>query len=126
MADSYSTRKQELPGGIKEGGHGAGDRSKAMADSEVIGVEGVRAEGEQESEVSIGEALSRWDGAGGRAGTQQWEVEPDLGRVVDGLPSRVDKYIHRRRLEALGNAIVPQQIYPIFRAIALIEGGFYE
>ena len=31
-----------------------------------------------------------------------WEVEPDVGRVVDGFPGRVD------RLRGLGNAVVPQ------------------
>lgn len=31
-----------------------------------------------------------------------WEPEPDVGRVVNGLPSRVD------RLRCLGNAVVPQ------------------
>lgn len=41
-----------------------------------------------------------------------WEAEPAVGRVVDGLPYRVD------RLRCLGNAVVPQQAYPIFRAIA--------
>lgn len=32
----------------------------------------------------------------------QWEVEPDVGRVAHGVPSRVD------RLRCLGNAVVPQ------------------
>jgi len=32
----------------------------------------------------------------------QWETEPDVGRVVDGVSSRVD------RLRGLGNAVVPQ------------------
>ena len=40
-----------------------------------------------------------------------WQAEPDVGRVVDGLPHRVD------RLRCLGNAVVPAQAYPIFKAI---------
>jgi len=44
-----------------------------------------------------------------------WETEPDVGRVVDGIPNRVD------RLKCLGNAVVPAQFYPIFRAIAEVE-----
>lgn len=44
-----------------------------------------------------------------------WELEPDVGRVANGIPNRVD------RLKCLGNAVVPQQTYPIFRAIAQIE-----
>jgi len=40
-----------------------------------------------------------------------WATEPDVGRVANGVPSRVD------RLKCLGNAVVPQQAYPIFAAI---------
>ena len=36
------------------------------------------------------------------AGWQWWEVEPNVGRVAHGIPSRVD------RLRGLGNAVVPQ------------------
>lgn len=43
---------------------------------------------------------------------RQWAAEPGVGRVVDGLPCRVE------RIRALGNAVVPQQAYPIFRALA--------
>lgn len=46
-----------------------------------------------------------------------WPVEPDVGRVAHGVPSRVD------RLKCLGNAVVPQQFYPVFQAIADIEKG---
>lgn len=41
-----------------------------------------------------------------------WAAEPDVGRVAHGVSHRVD------RLKCLGNAVVPQQFYPIFRAIA--------
>ena len=44
-----------------------------------------------------------------------WAVEPDVGRVAHGIPNRVD------RLKCLGNAVVPQQFYPIFRAIMEVE-----
>lgn len=44
-----------------------------------------------------------------------WPAEPDVGRMVNGLPHRVD------RLRCLGNAVVPQQFYPIFQAIADLE-----
>ncbi|MDX6157100.1 DNA (cytosine-5-)-methyltransferase [Bacillus subtilis] len=42
---------------------------------------------------------------------QRWPAEPDVGRVAHGVPNRVD------RIKGLGNAVVPQQIYPIFKAI---------
>lgn len=46
-----------------------------------------------------------------------WAAEPCVGRVAHGVPSRVD------RIRALGNAIVPQQIYPIFEAIREVSHG---
>ncbi|MFC1924274.1 DNA cytosine methyltransferase [Chloroflexota bacterium] len=52
------------------------------------------------------------DDTGGYAGKRWWAVEPGLGRVAHGIPHRVD------RLRCLGNAVVPQQIYPILKAIA--------
>lgn len=57
----------------------------------------------------IGERCFRF-----RRPESQWAVEPDVGRVAHGIPRRVD------RLRSLGNAVVPQQIYPIFEAIAKI------
>lgn len=42
---------------------------------------------------------------------QCWHVEPDVGRVADGVPSRVD------RLKGLGNSVVPQIPEILGRAI---------
>lgn len=45
----------------------------------------------------------------------QWEPEPNVGRVADGVPNRVD------RLRGLGNAIVPQIAEWIARRITEAE-----
>ena len=42
---------------------------------------------------------------------RQWTVEPKVGRVANGIPSRVDS------LRTLGNAVVPQQAYPLLAEI---------
>lgn len=44
-----------------------------------------------------------------------WKTEPDLGRVVDGLPFRVD------RIKALGNAVVPAQAKKAFEILSGID-----
>jgi DNA (cytosine-5)-methyltransferase 1 len=41
----------------------------------------------------------------------RWAAEPSVGRVANGVPSRVD------RLKGLGNAIVPQVAYEIMRCL---------
>jgi DNA (cytosine-5)-methyltransferase 1 len=43
--------------------------------------------------------------------TDWWEVEPDVGRVADGVPARVD------RLRGLGNAVVPAQARQAFKTL---------
>lgn len=52
---------------------------------------------------------------GGDSAWQNWPDEPDVDRVAYGVPNRVD------RLKCLGNAVVPQQFFPVFDAIARIE-----
>lgn len=46
-----------------------------------------------------------------------WSVEPNVGKLANGVPDRVAK------LRALGNAIVPQVAYQIIEKIAMIELG---
>lgn len=78
----------------------------------------LRRDGELPAVEETGE--SRTDHGGGAqkyVSGQWWPTEPNVGRVAHGIPARVD------RLKCLGNAVVPQQFYPIFRAIADIERG---
>ena len=42
-----------------------------------------------------------------REEVREWSAEPCVGRVADGVPSRVD------RIKGLGNAVVPQLIQAI-------------
>ena len=46
----------------------------------------------------------------------RWQAEPRMGRVADGIPRRVD------RIGALGNAVVPQVVEEIGRAIMSAKG----
>lgn len=59
----------------------------------------------------LANGLSYWLG-------EYLRVEPDIPRVATGVKNRVDQ------LKCYGNAVVPQQAYPIFKAIAEIERSF--
>lgn len=102
-------RGQDKPGtvgmvdGLSSGVH------TVTADSESIGLQGKSAEqicggGTLQTSVRrVGGSHSAWE---------NWPNEPGVGRVVDGIPNRVD------RIKSLGNAVVPQQFYIFFKLIA--------
>jgi DNA (cytosine-5)-methyltransferase 1 len=56
-------------------------------------------------------------GFGVAASEGWWAVEPQVARVVYGVPVELGE------IRALGNAVVPQQIYPILKGIHDIELG---
>ena len=75
------------------------EREKIMANSKRVYVQG--------QHDGSGKEQSRRGG--------WWEVEPNVGRVADGLPGRV------HRLKGLGNSIVPQIAEEIGKAILKAE-----
>ena len=104
MANANSARREEFD-------------AANVADKEGFGTGG-----------SVAQLISNTDSSGcgrqqRRRNAQQpadgswWAAEPGVGRVADGIPNRMD------RIRCLGNAVVPQQFYPIFKAIATMGGG---
>ena len=103
LCENGQTRKR----GRRLGNGGGSDASHS---------EGQGLEGSDTERDSRTEGRSSEYGQGGW-NPDWWATEPQLGRVAYGIPHRVD------RLRCLGNAVVPQQIYPILKAIADIERG---
>ena len=59
-----------------------------------------------------------WLDDGCKEGEGHWDIEPNVGRVAHGVSKRVD------RLKSLGNAVVPQIVEIIGRAILKTEEAF--
>ena len=74
--------------------------SEDVAYTQSIGVQRHWSSGEQVAHSYEGQKISLCSGE--RNSATQWQTEPCLDRVVDGVPNRVD------RIKGLGNAIVPQ------------------
>lgn len=87
-----------------------------VSDAESNGLQRLRAKRERErrTRLEAGESKGSCQVHNGR----KWRAEPNVGRVAHGIPSRVD------RIKCLGNAVVPQQFFPVFRAIAELEAAY--
>jgi len=98
--------------GAEQDGNQPCDGCGDVAHTDQPGLEGR----DRSSDVELhgGSGQVRPTGAGrvqGWDGDRWWSVEPDVGRVAHGVPARVD------RLRCLGNAVVPQIVKIIGRAI---------
>ena len=70
-------------------------------------------------EGHAGESHHQGDQQLRRSPRGEWTAEPRLGRVVDGIPNRVD------RIKALGNAVVPQLIQAIGELVLAADKEIY-
>ena len=99
--------------------HRSGGQGQPLggSDSDVAHTNGARGEvgiSGQESwqERHAGESHHQGDQQLRRSPRGEWPIEPRVGRVVDGVPNRVD------RIRSLGNAVVPQVVEQIGLHIA--------
>jgi DNA (cytosine-5)-methyltransferase 1 len=84
--------------------NGSGEGASSMAESSDTNSQGLQGRrSEQQLRKDETERPTSWD--------SWWEFEPNVGRVANGIPNRVD------RLKGLGNSLVPAIPYAIGRAI---------
>ena len=105
--DGENARRTQAPGQL--GTSGEDGREGAVAYADFYGLEEQGTEGRRQRQQQEGRPKPASD--------DWWATEPDVGRVANGIPSRVD------RLKCLGNAVVPAQFYPLFKAIFDLEGA---
>ena len=84
-----------------------------VADSQSVGIQGQRPSGIEKPQPHGCSAIPMRQGE--RSEQAQWLPEPNVDRVVDGLPNRVG------RIRGLGNAIVPQVAAEIIRCIVEVS-----
>ncbi len=88
-----------------------------VADAKGCGGQGYGAIGQQVAQPQAGSWLPRCSGAG--EGESHWSAEPGVGVLVDGFPNRLAGWGDCMR--GLGNAVVPQVVEVIGRAIVARE-----
>lgn len=124
-AEHAAGSRQPTQPGLAVSGEAMADaaRERIQRHAEICAAEQEKRSGEMQSDAESGnEAVydTMCSGCAGIARRKQsqeladgrcWAAEPDVGRVAHGIPARVD------RLKCLGNAVVPQQAYPIFKAL---------
>lgn len=124
VSDAKSERQQGERTGWKRVGGTRSEERKSERGCDVCNAAGEkqhRSVSHIDTAVWPGFADAGWrtaePGLGGVAdGISRWLDEPvDVPRVAAGVKDRV------ARLKCLGNAVVPQQFYPVFAAIAGIE-----
>jgi DNA (cytosine-5)-methyltransferase 1 len=107
VAQTSRNKQEGTDKASQSSGDGESRNSQDVADTDKQRPQGLR-----ELRERAGEWLA-WQG--GEPIDRIWQSEPAVGRVAARIPSRVD------RLKCLGNAVVPQQVYPVLAAIAELE-----
>ena len=107
---AVACRGRDARGSVSDCGAGCPQEPRQGA-CDVAHASGSRLEGQRQVSFRIGSQLEN------TGNSCWWETEPAVGRVVDGIPYRVD------RLRGLGNAVVPQIVELIGLAIIESTGG---
>jgi DNA (cytosine-5)-methyltransferase 1 len=124
-AEHAAESRQPTQPGLAVSGEAMADaaRERIQRHAEICAAEQEKRSGEMQSDAESGNETvydamcsgcagdARWGQSQELADGRCWATEPDVGRVAHGIPARVD------RLKCLGNAVVPQQAYPIFKAL---------
>jgi DNA (cytosine-5)-methyltransferase 1 len=116
VANANSEWQQQSQGDQQESRGRSSDSSEDVADSDGARIK-ARLSGQKSREKSqSGKFNNKSNQRNGWEAASLWPTEPRVGRVADGVPNRVD------RIKGLGNAVVPQVVEVIGRAIM----EFYE
>jgi DNA (cytosine-5)-methyltransferase 1 len=99
---AHSNSNSEPDGSVNEGTRSG----ELVADTDIIRLSGRTKKQIQRINKKSWQSIRR-----GEREPTRWTTEPAVGRVVNGFPGRMD------RLKALGNAVVPQVVEQIGKAI---------